>query len=178
MKQRMIILAAAVLFTMSAAFAQNGDDRRGRRERQQNFDITEVYNRQATRLAKQLKLSDEKKDLFTVLYLDYQNARHNAANPKGGDQEGEEMRVNFSNLTDEEATQLIQKNFDRQEKQLAVDKEYLPKFLEILTPVEAAQVYLQRAGRGNMGGSGGGGRPGGGFGGGRPGGFGGGFGGF
>jgi hypothetical protein len=139
-----------------------------------------VYNRQATRLAKQLELKGDKKDLFTVLYLDYQNARHNAANPKGGDQEGREQRVDYEKLTDEEATELIQKNFDRQEKQLAVDKEYLPKFLEILTPVQTAQVYLSGGARPNTNGGGfPGGRPGGNFGGGRGGGgFGGGFGGF
>ena len=173
MKSRMLMMAV-VLLAASSAMAQNANGTRERRERQQNFDITEVYNRQATRLVKQLKLEGEQKDLFTVLYLDYQNARHNAANPKGGDQEGEELRVDFKNLTDEKATELIEKNFERQEKQLAVDKEYLPKFLEFLTPVQAAQVFI-RVGGGRQGDNAGG-RPGG-FGGGRPGGFGGCFGG-
>ncbi len=177
MKQKIFTIAMVAMFFTTSAMAQ---DAQQRRERQQNFDITEVYNRQATRLVKSMKLGDDVKDKFTVLYLDYQNARHNAVNPKGGDQEGQEQRVDFKTLTDEEATELIQKNFDRQEKQLAVDKEYLPKFLEILTPVQTAQVYLQRAGmqgrqdavnqrqggmRGGQGGFGGG-RPGGGFGGG------------
>ena len=51
------------------------------------MNIAEVYNRQASRLVKQLKLKDDQKDTFTALYLDYQNARHNAANPQGGDPE-------------------------------------------------------------------------------------------
>ena len=82
-------------------------------------------------------------------------------------------------LTDEQAAELIQKQFASQEAQLKVDKDYLPKFLEILTPVQAAQVYIQRMGqRGGMGQNGGfQGRPGGGFGGGFPNGGPGGFGG-
>lgn len=176
--KKSIFLMLALAFAVSA-MAQNGND--GRRERRNNMSLVEMYNRQATRLANQLKLKDETEQKFIALYLDYQNARHNAANPRGGDQETAEQTVDFKNLTDEEATELIQKNFDRQEKQLAVDKEYLPRFLEMLTPVQAAQVYLQRAG-GNrgMGQRGNGGRGGnGGNGGGRGGfgGFGGGFGG-
>jgi len=81
-------------------------------------------------------------------------------------------------ITDAQATELIQKQFAAQEAQLTVDKSYLPKFLEILTPAQAAQIYIQRGGqRGGMGQQGGQGRPGGGFGGGPRGGGNGGFGG-
>lgn len=165
----MLIFAFAV-----SVSAQN----EGRRERQNNMSLAEMYNRQASRLAKQLKLEDEAEQKFMALYLDYQNARHNVANPSGGDQEGVEQRTDFRNLSDEAATELIQNNFDRQEKQLAVDREYLPKFLEILTPVQAAQVYLQRGGGNRPGGQQQGGPRGGvGRGNGPRGGFGGGFGG-
>lgn len=144
MKQHLFAAALALLLATGTAFAQDGGDRR--RTRQDNFDITEVYNRQATRLAKDMKLKDGDKDRFTALYLDYQNTRHNAVNPTGGNQERAEERADLSKLTDEEAAQLIQRNFERQEKQLQVDKDYLPKFLEILTPAQAARVYLQRGG--------------------------------
>ena len=176
---RKIFLMLVALLAVSSLYAQDNNERR--RERRNDMDIAEIYNRQASRLVKSMKLSDDKKDLFTALYLDYQNTRHNVVNPKGGDKEGEEMRVNFDNLTDDRATELIESNFVRQEKQLEVDKEYLPKFLEILTPSQAAQIFLRQGGRpgGGQGGQGGrgqggGGRRGGGFGG---GGFGGGFGG-
>ncbi len=161
--------------TAASAVAQNDNDRR--RERRSDMDLAEIYNRQAARLVKQMKLKDEQKDMFTVLYLDYQNARHNAVNPTGGDQEGNEMRVDLDNISDDDALELIQKNFTRQEKQLEVDKAYLPKFLEILTPAQAARVFINRPGRpggqggnrpegGRGGGRGGFGGPGGGFGGG------------
>lgn len=148
------------------AFGQENNNWQKNRERQQNMDITEVYNRMATRLAKQMKLKDDDKDKFTVLYLDYQNARHNAVNPKGGDQETNEANTDLKKLTDEQAKELIEKNFARQEKQLAVDREYLSKFLEFLTPSQAVYIFVRTnpgrqngSGRMPMGGPMGGGRP-------------------
>ncbi len=171
MKANFFILASALMLVSLSVSAQ-GD----RRERQNNMDITEIYNRQANRLVRNMKLDDSKKDAFTALYLDYQNARHNAVNPKGRDQEGREQRTNFQELSEEQALELIQKNFERQEKQLAIDKEYLPKFQSILTNAQCAQVFINQGGRPAGGGQQRGGR--GGFGGGRGGGgFGGGFGG-
>lgn len=163
-----ILLVLALAFAVTAS-AQNGNE--SRRERMNNISLAEINNRMASRLAKQMKLDDETEQKFTALYLDYQNARHNAVNPRGGDQEGAEQRTDFDRLSDEEATELIQKNFDRQAKQLAVDREYLPKFLEIITPAQAAQVFIVRGnarqgGQRNGGGNRGGGPRGGGFGGG------------
>lgn len=138
-----IILTAIVCAVASVAtLAQNGNG--GQRQR---IDPTELHNRQAERLAKQMKLDDDKAAAFKVLYLDYQTARQNAANPKG-EAAGQE-RIDPSKLTDAQATELIQKQFATQEATLAVDKSYLPKFLELLTPAQAAQVYLQRGGQRN-----------------------------
>ncbi|MBR3532090.1 MAG: hypothetical protein IKN83_12095 [Bacteroidaceae bacterium] len=164
MKAKLLILASALML-VSLSISAQGD----RRERQNNMDITEIYNRQATRLVRNMKLDDSKKDAFTALYLDYQNARHNAVNPKGGDQEGREQRTNLQDLSEDEALELIQKNFERQEKQLAVDKEYLPKFQSILTNAQCAQVFINQVGRPAGGNQMRGNRPGG-FGGGRGGG--------
>ena len=176
MKRNFLLVLLTVVATANV-FAQDNNERR--RERRNDMNIAEVYNRQASRLVKQLKLDKEKEDLFTALYLDYQNTRHNVVNPNGGDREGTEMNTDLSKLSDEKAMEMIQNNFLRQEKQLEVDKEYLPKFLEILTPAQAAQVFIRQGGRpgggrggrpGGFGGPGGGfGGPGGGFGG--PGGF-------
>ena len=166
MKKFVIAALALVLISATAAAQNNGGGRR------QRMNTAEMNNRMAERLADQMKLDSEKANLFKVLYLDYQNARQNAANPKG---EEEEERVNMKKLTDEKATELIDKQLKGQEAQLTVDKEYLPKFLEILTPSQAAYIYLRGAGmrsgnngrQGNggdrPGGFGGGGFPGGGF---------------
>ena len=161
----MIAAIAMLLMTTTVMNAQeSGNAGRGQRQR---MDPTEMYTRQADRLSKQMKLDDDKANTFKALYLDYQTARQNAANPKG--ENAEDERIDMKKLTDAQATELIQKRFQAQEAQLAVDKKYYPMFLEILTPAQAAQVYIQRgAGRSGMGGQQGGGRGGrgGGFGGG------------
>ena len=184
MKERFLMFSLLALLTAASVSAQEDNERR--RERRNDMSIAEVYNRQAARLVKSMKLDDDKKDIFTALYLDYQNTRHNVVNPRGGDKEGEEQRLDLDNITDEQATEMIENNFLRQEKQLEVDKEYLPKFLEILTPAQAAHIFLRpgrrpdgrgpggpggprgprgRGGFGGPGGPGGFGGPGGGFGG-------------
>lgn len=167
MKKFLFTALAFVLISVAATAQNNGGQR-------QRIDPTELHNRMADRLAKQMKLDDDKTATFKVLYLDYQTARQNAANPKG--ENADEERVDFKNLTDAKATELIQKRFAAQEAQLNVDKENLPKFLEILTPAQAAQIYLQRGGQRGGQQGGGQGRPGG-FGGGPRGGGNGGFGG-
>ena len=67
MKEKYLILALALMLISTSLFAQGNN----RRERQNNMDITEVYNRQASRLVKSMKLDKSKEDVFTVLYLDY-----------------------------------------------------------------------------------------------------------
>lgn len=173
MKLKTLITVFALALVTLSVSAQDENQQQTRR---QKMDTTEMFNKQAERLAKQLKLDDEKKSTFTVLYLDYLNARHNATHPK--DEADQDEKVDMKKLTDEQATKLIEKQFAQQEAQLAVDKEYYPKFLEILTPAQTAQVYL-RGNRGGMGGMQGGNRQGGmggpgGFPGGGPGGMGGG----
>lgn len=155
------------------AYSQNNDFTETV-ERQGRMDMAEVYNKKAESLIKSMKLDKDKRDMFKALYMDYQNARFNAVNPNGGDQEVKENIVDLKSITDENADSLIQKSFARQEKQLAVDKEYYKKFLDILTPSQAAYVFLSPAanamtpGRmmgGMMGNFGGGGMMRGGFGG-------------
>ena len=179
--KKFLITALALVLVSAVAMAQNN------RNRNQRMNPAEMYSNMADNMAKQLKLKKEKAETFKLLYIDYQNARR-AAQGAAGDFTAETPDV--KKMTDEEANQLIQEQFDSQAKQLAVDKEYLSKFLEILTPVETAQVLVPRLSMGsmmggNMGnmmrGMGGAGRMGGGFGGGGfgGGGFGGGgFGGF
>ena len=156
MKTRIFIAAAMLCLVSFSASAQDGNNRR------QRFDRAEMLQRFADRLSQQMNLSEEKSATFKVLYMDYQMARQNAANPKG---ENEQESIDMQKLTDEQAGELVQKHFAAQEAQLKVDKEYYPKFLEILTPAQAAQVFVPQRGmgqRGRNGGRNGGGRQGGG----------------
>ena len=156
MKTRFFIAVAMLCLVSFSASAQDGNNRR------QRFDRAEMIQRYADRLAQQMSLSEEKSSAFKVLFMDYQMARQNAANPKG---ENEQESIDMQKLTDEQAGELVQKHFAAQEAQLKVDKEYYPKFLEILTPAQAAQVFVPQRGmgqRGRNGGRNGGGRQGGG----------------
>lgn len=143
MKTRIFIAAAMLCLVSFSALAQDGNNRR------QRFDRAEMLQRFADRLSQQMNLSEEKSTTFKVLYMDYQMARQNAANPKGENEQQE--NVDMKNLTDQQASELVQKHFAAQEAQLKVDRDYYPKFLEILTPAQAAQVFLPQRGMGQRG---------------------------
>lgn len=156
-----IFLAAIAMLCMLSANAQDGNN--GRR---QKMNRAEMIQRQSERLVKELEIADDKADAFKVLYIDYQTARQNAVNPKG---EEEQEQVDMKKLTDVQATDLVQKQFQAQEAQLKVDREYYAKFLTLLTPVQAAKIFLPQQrnfgqgqrGQGQRGQRGGGGRQGG-----------------
>ncbi len=103
----------------------------------------DTYVDQAKVLIKKFKLKKEKKDLFSVIYLNWQNDRFNAVNPTGGDQESEESSIDFDNLTREEADKYVLQSVNRQLKQIEVDKKYYKEFQSIVTPQQAAQIFLQ-----------------------------------
>ena len=135
MKTRFFIAVAMLCLVSFSASAQDGNNRR------QRFDRAEMIQRYADRLAQQMNLSEENSSAFKVLFMDYQMARQNAANPKG---ENEQESIDMQKLTDEQAGELVQKHFAAQEAQLKVDKEYYPKFLEILTPwVSVAETVAE-----------------------------------
>ena len=130
MKKNFIIAAIAMMLVSLSTFAQGNA----------NFD--EMFSRMAGRLAKNMKLDDVATEQFTTLYAEYMKARMAAA----GEQPGRRERVDMENLTDEQATEMIEKNFKTQETQLAVDREYYAKFIRIITPAQAAQIFVRRAG--------------------------------
>lgn len=131
MKTKSLLAALSLLLVALTANAQG------------NFNPEEMFSRMANRLAKNMKLEDSAKDQFTALYIEYQTARMKAAGQDG--QQGNQ-RVDLDNITDEEATALIEKTFKTQEAQLAVDREYYTKFIKVITPAQAAQVFVRRAG--------------------------------
>jgi rubrerythrin len=124
MKKFLITALALVLVTVAAS-AQNNRNR-------QRMNPAEMYTTMAENLAKQLKLKKEKAETFKLLYVDYQNARRAA---QGSTADFTSDLPDVKKMTDEEANQLIADQFAAQEKQLAVDKEFLPKFLDLLTIV-------------------------------------------
>ena len=134
----------------------------------------ENFQQEAKTLIKKFKLKKDKKDMFEVLYLNWQNERFNAVNPTGGDQEREENFLDYENMTQEEANQAVSQSLTRQIRQIEVDKNYFEQFKTIVTPQQSAQIFLQESNNfagmissamSMMRGMGGGGFGGGGFGG-------------
>ena len=113
---------------------------------QGNFNADEVYSRMASRLAKNMKLESNVETEFTALYVEYQKARRVAASIAGEAIEGRRQNNDLENITDEKATELIENSFKAQEAQLAIDREYYAKFIRVITPAQAAQIYVRRGG--------------------------------
>jgi acetolactate synthase small subunit len=130
MKKNFIIAAIAMLLVSISSFAQSNA----------NFD--EMYSRMASRLAKNMKLDDVATEQFTTLYAEYMKVRMAAA----GEQTDRRERVDLENITDEQATEMIEKSFATQELQLTIDREYYKKFIRIITPAQAAQIFVRRTG--------------------------------
>lgn len=184
MKKTVLGALVALMFGTSVpALAQEPQGGFGGNDQQ---DMSEMIEKRATRLAKDMKLDDATKTKFVDLYKQYSNDLMGAmtqGNKKSGDQaqQGDNDKKD-SELTDAEATQKIQESFDRsqqqidrQVKQLQVKKAYYEKFKAFLTPQQLMKVMIDQRGMRNrmgnnsngmgnrMGGMGG---PGGGFGGG------------
>lgn len=130
MKRNFIIAAFAMLLVSLTASAQG------------NFNPEEMYSRMSSRLAKNMKLDDVATEQFTALYAEYMKARTAAA----GEQTGRRERIDLDEITDEQATELIEKQFKTQEAQNAIDREYYGKFIRIITPSQAAQIFYRRGG--------------------------------
>ena len=105
----------------------------------------ENFQQEAKTLIKKFKLKKDKKDMFEVLYLNWQNERFNAVNPTGGDQEREENFLDYENMTQEEANQAVSQSLTRQIRQIEVDKNYFEQFKTIVTPQQSAQIFLQES---------------------------------
>ncbi|MBQ4276588.1 MAG: hypothetical protein II750_00605 [Bacteroidaceae bacterium] len=103
----------------------------------------ESFQDQATQLAKKFKIKKANRDMFTVLYLNWQTDRFNAVNPTGGDQESEESQIDFENMTDSEADAIVEQSIGRQIKQIEVDRKYYQEFKSMVTTQQAAQIFLQ-----------------------------------
>ena len=106
---------------------------------------TENFQQEAKTLMKKFKIKKAKKDMFEVLYLNWQNERFNAVNPTGGDQEREENFLDFENMTVEEANKAVSQSLTRQIRQIEVDKKYFEEFKTLVTPQQSAQIFLQES---------------------------------
>lgn len=148
---------------LTTASAQRGNDRENERK--------ERIERRAKNMAENLKLDDATATWFQNLYVEYQNQLSDVRRaamqkmPRPGkkaaeadEEDGTQMKEKeMKKLTDAEAEQAILAGFERQEKELAVKREYYKRFSEKLTPRQLVRIFVERprAGQVRQGGRGG-----------------------
>lgn len=148
MKTKTLALVAFTMFnlqftTSMMAQGQNQQNREAMR--------TEMINRQADRLVKDLNLKGDEKTAFVETYKAYQRevmeSQRDGRTRMGNQQQGNQ---NEKKLTDEEAKKAVEQYFERQERQitqmqkkLEIDRRYYEEFSKTLTPQQLARIFQQ-----------------------------------
>ena len=192
MKKTLVLMALTTIFFLNASAQRN----QMTAEQIEQF-MAQRIERQADNLANEMGLKDEARAKFIATYAEYQKVLAAVSQPSNPEQSqtGQQRNRDKKELTAEEATQQIEKEFARQEEQitqmqqrLVVTRAYYAEFQKSLPPQQLVKVFGPRTMRGFGGQNGGqrmggqrgnfGGGQGGNFGGGQGGNFGGGQGGF
>lgn len=96
---------------------------------------------QAQRIADKLMLDDKTTAKFIPIYEDYRKELKEIGKKNGNNKQPEQM-------TDAQINEQIKANFERQQKQLDIQKKYYKKFSTILTPKQVYELFQKgRAGR-------------------------------
>lgn len=148
MKTKTLALVAFTMFnlqftTSMMAQGQNQQNREAMR--------TEMINRQADRLVKDLNLKGDEKTAFVETYKAYQRevmeSQRDGRTRMGNQQQGNQ---NEKKLTDEEAKKAVEQYFERQERQitqmqkkLEIDRRYYEEFSKTLTPQQLTRIFQQ-----------------------------------
>lgn len=172
MKKMILMAFVLTAITFTGAKAQdNGKDGENREE-----IFKEMLTKQADKLAEDMKLSDDKAADFKTLFQEYKTKEiklkfQNAQNMKGA---GKKEKGKRQEMTDAKADSLMTADFETQEQQLQLRKEYYAKFKAQIGAANAWKIFspqqMMRPGaaggqqnnrRGGFGGGFGGGMPGG-----------------
>ena len=135
--KKLFMLAILTMF-VGVGFAQK-DKNVNFAERQK-----EMTAKRAAQLIKNMKLTDEDEDWFTQLYTEYQDslfALRMSLRPHSQPEEVNGMKE-MKQFTDEEATKMLENQFQMEEKQVSVKRAYYAKFKERLTPKQMMLVFM------------------------------------
>ena len=149
MRKAFLLVILCAMFTTNI-FAQ----RQRMSEEQMEARRTEMVQRQAENLAKEMNLDADAKKAFIQTYTDYQNEL--AAIQKT--ERAERMKANnnsqnreYAKLSDQEAKERIDKYFANQEMQIAASlarlqttKKYYEELQKLLTPQQLVLIFAER----------------------------------
>ena len=150
MKTKTLALVAFTMFNLQFTTSMMAQ---GQNQNQQNREAmrTEMINRQADRLVKDLNLKGDEKTAFVETYKAYQRevmeSQRDGRTRMGNQQQGNQ---NEKKLTDEEAKKAVEQYFERQERQitqmqkkLEIDRRYYEEFSKTLTPQQLTRIFQQ-----------------------------------
>ncbi len=156
MKRFLLLLVAA--FALGSTLTLSARDKKD--DKSERPDRKEAGTRQATRMASELKLSDELQKWFIPLYAEYQDTlrsvRRPAQKPENDKANGEKADKDKKDsergkLTDEQATKRIEETFAQEEQELQLKRAYYARFKEKLTPQQMVTIFCRPAMNANRG---------------------------
>ncbi len=143
MKNKYKPLLILFLFSFGICFAQKTEDWKKLSPDQKSSLIQKMTSDQKMNLlqdykqdlmVEELGIPDNKKEEFGVLYEEYQNSQRNI---KGSFHK----KIEFDNLTDDEAQKELDNSFEVGQKLLDNRKEYCKKFQKIIKPQKVLQLF-------------------------------------
>lgn len=119
-----IILIAAAMFFATMAFAQDAERKERRDKRHERMEAQRIAY-----ITNELELTTEETQRFWPIYNQLQEEKK-AMRP---DRE-KERALDMDNISDAEASRLVQEHLQRQEKELQLRKTYFAKLNGVLSP--------------------------------------------
>lgn len=140
--KKMIFTALVLATAFTGVKAQDNDDSQKNREKFR----TEMISKQAEQLAEDMKLDDSKVTEFKTLFTEYKTKEMELkfADKKESKARGKQNKAKREEMTDAKADSVMNANFEKQEKELSLQKEYYAKFKEMLGAANAFKIFSQR----------------------------------
>lgn len=144
--KRMILVILMVAVTVQISSAQS---EQSKQKRKSNHEMT-AQNGQHRRdskqvLAKELGLTDEQAEVFAPIYAEYRKAIR-------GEKPEQHKKFDFKEADDVQTLTHLNDWLDKDIRTATIRKEYIDKFMTVLTPKQVAKLYRMESsfGRSNQ----------------------------
>ena len=135
MKKRMILAMLLVAATVQVSMAQSDKPEHPRKAKHEHkTEAGERKHSPVQFIAKELKLNEEQTAAFAPVYAEYRKALR-------GDKPEQPQKFNPAEADDSQMLEHLNKWLDREIRTATVRKEYVDKFLTVLTPKQLAKLY-------------------------------------
>ena len=125
MIQKIVISLSLMMLSCTLLVAQSDDDR-----------INKVRAQKAAYITQRLDLSVEASQAFWPIYNEYEEKMIVLKNERH-----KNKRADLDTMNDDELKAYMSRLFELEEQELALKKDYHKKYLNILSPLQVAQLY-------------------------------------